>query len=112
MSAEAAPSFYRVIKEATAQERDFYSAMMVGRTPPRPDERERPELWAGVSLFDSPETARRRARRFPALGAFLARIGEPDPRWSIIKPTLSNGHYTAWGRAEIFLAAITDIIPV
>lgn len=112
MSADTPPSLYRIIKGAAAQESDFQSAMALARAPIRPPERAQPELWTGLSMFEDAEMARRRVKRFPRLGTFLARVQGSDPDWSTSRPTGDDGHHTVWGRPEIFLAAIKEIIPV
>lgn len=111
MSAGGIPPLYRIIKGEVAEERDFHSAMVLARKPPRPEERERPEEWTGLSMFDDAAEARRRIRRWPVMGKALALVEDIDPEWSIVKQTIHPGHYTAWGRPEIFLASVKGIIP-
>ena len=111
MSVGRIPPLYRIIKGKAAEESDFHSAMTLGRKSPRPDERERPEIWTGLSMFADPAEARRRIRRFPVMGRYLARVEGADPAWSVIKPTLYEGHYTAWGRPQVFLDAIKEVTP-
>ena len=74
MSAGSVPPLYRIIKGERAEAHDFYSAMVLARKPPRLEERERPEMWTGLSMFDDPAEARRRIRRWPVMGSALARV--------------------------------------
>lgn len=112
MSAGAIPALFRIIKGDAPEERDFHSAMLLARIPPRPPERRKPEEWTGLSMFDSIEEARRRVAQYPRMGTAIARVESVDRTWSVIKPTGDDGHYTAWGRPEIFLPAVRGILAV
>jgi hypothetical protein len=59
--ASIVPVLYRIVRSEVPVESDLTSFMMQGK-PPRRIERERPEIWTGLSLFDSPERAREGAR--------------------------------------------------
>ena len=112
MSAGAIPALYRIIKSDPSEERDFYSAMMLARIPPRRPERKNPGEWAGISMFNSVEEARRRVAKYPQMGTAIAQVEGIDPVWSIVKPTGEDGHYTAWGRPGVFLLAVREILSV
>lgn len=101
---------YRIVRVGSPAADDFLSRMMLG-FPPRRTEREQPEIWAGLSMFDSADRARARAREFPALGAFIATISV-DARRVVTRQTLGPGHYTVWGAPVVLLTAVMIVAPV
>ena len=92
-------------------EADFQSNAARSRAP-RGVELTQPELWTGLSVFDTEARARARAQQFPQLGTYIAalRITSVDP--VTVKQTLGSGHYTIWGRPEIILALVSNVVPV
>jgi hypothetical protein len=87
---------YRIVHAPGPTAGDFTSNL-AKCLPMRGAEPEEPLLWAGLSMFDTPEAAMRNARRFYGkLGAFLAELHLPveaDAR-ILIRQTLRPGHFT------------------
>lgn len=76
-------------------------------TPPD-DER----LWHGVSLQDSEEGARSLARRYPRMGAFIARLEIPDDGPVVVEATRGRGHFTLWASPEGLTGCVVAVVPV
>jgi hypothetical protein len=85
---------------------DFMSGRAMGKPPPR-----RPEyrpLWDGLSVFDTLERARAKARDMRDLGSpigdYLARLEIPDdvPITSE-RTTSSRGHFTLAGQLHLLI---------
>lgn len=110
MSGPSVPALYRIVKEEGPTAEDFTSKMMQGHWPQRRD-RQHPNEWVGLSMFDSAELARRMARRFPILGTWVATV-QLDPRRVIVAKTFGEGHYTVWGHPLAGLDAVAEIEPV
>lgn len=89
---------YRLIGRERPRATDFRSNRDKGR-PPFP--RETALLHCGVSMFDSEEAARSRARRMPVLVAAVTL--EPE-RGFVAAKTAGPGHYTVWGEPEALAA--------
>jgi hypothetical protein len=66
-------------------------------------------LASGISLFDSLERAREKARRKPWLGhAFIAEMTIPVDQVRIEK-TAGPGHYTVWGEPSAMLGFVMRV---
>lgn len=105
----ADPIFFRIVKTAPPTVTDFLSNRALGR-PRRRNESE--EVWTGLSHYDTAERARNTARRFPALGAFIAALHVPPDGPFRVARTFGPGHYTVWGDPRDFLAAVLAVVPV
>lgn len=112
LSSGALPVLYRLIRAEAAREEDFYSMMLLGIRKPVLYERDHPEIWAGLSMFNAESEARRRAQRFRKLGRWIARIEGLDPEWVILSLPDESGHHTVWGRPRLFLEAVTSVTTV
>lgn len=100
---------YRVVKTNPPTLRDFIPLQQHygehGDDPP-----ERARLWSGLSVFATLAQARRQARRFPALGTFVAEVQIPDSVDVHLERTLRTpGHFTLWGEAELLLNWISRV---
>ena len=79
---------------------------------PRGIELRNPELWSGVSVFDSEERVRDVATRHGWQG-FIARLDIPDGApVRIERTTLSEGHHTLWAPADLVLDYIVSVTRV
>ncbi|MCA1679951.1 MAG: hypothetical protein LC777_13900 [Actinobacteria bacterium] len=89
---------YRLIGRERPRPADFRSNRDKGRaaTP-----REPAILHCGVSMFDSEEAARSRARRKPA---FVAAVTLEAGRGFSLAKTAGPSHYTVWGEPEALAA--------
>jgi hypothetical protein len=96
--------FYRIVKADPPTRRDFTSRREKG-LPPRGPELTRPQLWSGISVFDTPERARDVVRRTRMRG-LLARLEIPDDAPIRLRKTLGSGHYTLWGDPEQLLGYV------
>ena len=65
-------------------------------------------------MFATEAQARRRARQWPALGAYIARVEIPLDESVQVERSLRNspGHHTVWGDAAALLAWVTQLVPV
>lgn len=79
---------------------------------PRRRERESTPIHMGVSVYLSLEQARDTARRWPRLGAFVARLELLPPSAASFALTSFPGHLTVWGRAADLVGAVVSIVPV
>jgi hypothetical protein len=110
MSGQGAPlRLYRIVKSNPPTTADFLARMMLGFLPRR-IEMERPEVWSGLSMYDTPEQARATANDFPALGTYVATVSiDTRNRRIVAHQTLKPGHYTVWGAPEVILAAVDTV---
>ena len=114
MSADTPPSLYRLIKASSAALSDFDSVMVSESRAPNSVELARPELWAGISMFDSEAGARSISRGKPQRGTWIARVDVDlvDPAWIVIGFAGRRGHRTIWASPRRLLAAVVTITPV
>jgi hypothetical protein len=104
--------FFRIVHRNPASREDFLSNRDRG-LPPRGPEIDDPAEWAGISVFDTLERARRLAlRRNLALGAFIAELHVAEDAPVIARKTFGPGHYTLWGTPETFVDLVVDIHPI
>jgi hypothetical protein len=98
------PMLYRIVRSNPPTVEDFTSPMMLGKLPQR-RERQYPGEWAGLSTFDSFETARAMAQRYPVLGRWIATL-RLDSQRIVARQTFGPGHYTVWGLPSALLDAV------
>lgn len=107
-------SLYRIIARSTAQSDDF-AANLAKCLPMRGAELQDPALWAGLSMYDTPEEAARTARRFHGrLGKYIAQLQLPtdrDPRL-LVRPTLRPGHFTVMCCADLCISFVREVQPI
>jgi hypothetical protein len=113
MSAVVMSTLYRIVQAGAATTDDFLSRMMLG-FPLRDIERARPELWAGLSMFDDPALARDTARTFPQLGRHIVAVNVAaiDPRRIVLRQTGRPGHFTVWAAPATLLGVVMRTWPV
>lgn len=70
-------------------------------------------LWQaqGISMFDTEEGARKKARRIRSLGGYIAMIEFPAGDFQHER-TGGRGHYTIWARSEDLLVKVVAVTPV
>jgi hypothetical protein len=108
----AARTFYRVVRSDPPTPADFTSNAARGRPLPDPSAETR-RLWAGVSVNATEAQARRRARRYPALGAWIARLELPEGApVQAARTTRIPGHHTLWGDPAVLLRCVVAVVPV
>jgi hypothetical protein len=108
----AARTFYRVVKTDPPTLTDFTSNAARGRPLPDPTPETR-RLWAGLSVNATEAQARRRARQYPALGAWIARLELPVAApVQIERTTRIPGHHTLWGEPAVLLGSVVVVVPV
>jgi hypothetical protein len=73
-----ARTFYRIVKHNPPTLQDFMSFQELGRQPRHPTDPEVLRRWDKVSVWGSEQQARRLAKRFPRLGAYIAKLDLPD----------------------------------
>jgi hypothetical protein len=111
MSVPSSRTLFRIVASNPPSIADFTSNASHGRTlqNPTPERRRR---WAGLSMFATEAQARRNARKFPRLGAFIATVTIPDDALVRIERTSGPGHYTVWGHPAYLLERVTDVTKV
>lgn len=108
---QSAHVFFRIVRSDSPVETDFFSLAERGR--PLPANVKPPELWEGVSVYDTETQARRIARLRPYLGAFLARVEiEPGSSVRIARTGGTPGHHTLWTSPWELLSRVTAVMPV
>jgi hypothetical protein len=105
-------AFYRIVLTDPPTPVDFTSFAALGRRPRRADSNV-DRLWDGLSMYDTEERARQKARQLPYLGGYLARvmisIGAP---FRVERTLASPGHHTVWGDPTALLNCVTGVVPV
>lgn len=96
--------FYRVVRTDPARARDFTSNRALGK-PPRGPELDDPRLHDGLSVSDSLENLRSKARALGMRG-YLARLAIPAGAPIRAEKTLGPHHWTLWGAPNAFLACV------
>jgi hypothetical protein len=70
-------------------------------------------LWDGVSAYQTEAQARKKARKIPVLGAFIAVVQVPENGPITYERTLkSSGHHTLRGDAQTMLDCVESYVPV
>lgn len=103
-------TLYRIVHADPAPLFDLTSAAALGKSPPD-DDPETLRLWDGISVYDTALRAMAKSRRYPWLGAFIARLEIPDDApVSIERTTKSRGHYTIWADPSLILTCVVEVI--
>lgn len=89
----------------------FASSFALDR-PPRGVEQRLVILQMGISMFERASQAAGVARRFPAIGGWLARVQLREGAGTCVARTGPPGHLTVWGRPLQLVEAVVDIRPV
>lgn len=108
-----AGTYYRIVKARVPTLDDLTS--LAARGVPRPlGGGLRAELHDGISVYATLDQARSKARAFPSLGRFVARLEIPDDAPVTVRRTLpgSRGHHTIWGEPAVLLGYVTAVEPV
>jgi hypothetical protein len=79
---------------------------------PRKVERDSTVMHMGISMFFRMDAAVQTARRWPALGGFVATVKMQPGSGFNVAQTGQTQHLTAWADPIKLLAAISDIQPV
>lgn len=117
MAVSADPSvlvrvLYRIALTNPLTLADFTSFAALGRRPRRADPNV-DRLWDGLSMYDTEERARQKAKQLPYLGDHLARVAIPGgPAFRVQRTLASPGHYTVWGDPASLLGCVTEVVPV
>lgn len=91
---------------------DFTSFAALGRRLRRADPNV-DRLWDGVSMYDTEERARQKAKQLPYLGNHLARVViSAGTAFRVQRTLASPGHYTVWGDPASLLGCVTGVVPV
>ena len=103
---------YRIVRSDPPRLEDFLSNAARGR--PLPTDPEFVRLQDGLSTFAELEQAVRKARQYPALGAYVAELDIPETPAVRIERTLqrSRGHHTVWGNPSYLLTCTVWVVPV
>jgi hypothetical protein len=105
---------YRLVRAREPSSADFLSNL-AKCLPRRGVEQTDPNIWAGLSMFDTPDAAVLNARRFNGrIGRFLAELELPhegDGRVSI-RQTLRPGHFTVLCCEITCISFIRSVQPI
>jgi hypothetical protein len=105
---------YRVIRGSSPSSDDFASNL-TKCLPMRGAESKEPLLWAGLSMFDTPDAATRNALRFRGrIGTHLAELVLPaeDDARVLVRQTLRPGHFTVLCCDISCISFITHVQPI
>ena len=111
---ELAYTFYRLLEDEEAARGDFLSYKALG-LPLMDDTAGTIRLAEGVSVMDTLEGARKRARQVRSLRSkrFVAELVIPDGSPITFERTgKTPGHFTLWGDPDEILACVVSIFPV
>jgi hypothetical protein len=108
-----ARTVYRIVRTDPPTLADFLSDAELGRASFKDTEDVR-RLRSGRSVYATEAQARRKARRYPILGRYIAAVVLPDDQSIWIERTIpsSAGHYTLWGDAALLLTVVVRVVPV
>jgi hypothetical protein len=69
-------------------------------------------LWDGISVYATEQQSRAKARQFPLLGRYLARLEIPAGLavW-IERTTRSEGHHTLWASGAALRSCVVGVVP-
>ena len=99
---------YRVVQRDPPTADDFTAPEQAGAPPPWRQAVD-PRLLSGVSVTATESQAKRLARRFPALGAYVAEIELP-PTARIERTLKRRGHFTVWADPEDLVRSVRRVI--
>jgi hypothetical protein len=104
---------YRIVRTDPPTLADFTSNATKG-LPVRDDAPEARRLWDGLSVYATEAQARNKARQFPYLGRYVARLDIPQGTPIRIERTIphSRGHHTLWGEPALLLRAVVAVVTV
>jgi hypothetical protein len=113
--ADAVWPLYRIVKSANPSDdgfdRAFRSSYELGKRPRHIADR-LAVVHMGLSMFETLSKARRTARAFPPIGAWVARVDLLPGEGFCGARTGQPGHWTIWGRPDQLVRAVADIVPV
>ena len=104
-----AQTLYRIVQGRPAIRWDFMSNQARGQRPMGP-ERADPDLYGGLSLWDTPTACWGIIGRFPHTGTAVAEVVIPDGAPVRIAKTRGPGHYTVWGDPDLLLGCVARIL--
>jgi len=106
------PTFYRVVKTDPPKETDFLSHQARGVVLRRDTPYYR-RLAEGVLVSSTLEAARSLARRFPAMGRFVAILDIAEGGVVTFEQTTEvSTHYTLWGEPRDILERVVSVAPL
>ena len=105
-------TFYRIVKANPPSTADFTSKLAMGLVDPAADQNTR-WLESGISAYGTEAQARRKARAFSFLGAYIAAVEIPEGGPITYRRTTSSaGHHTLWGDPSELAARVIAVVPV
>lgn len=113
MTSEPPRTLYRLVQSDPPTRRDFLSHADLDMIPRRPLTARQAEQWRGISMFGTRETAARRARLSPQLGAHVAELSIPSDSPAHVEQTGRDAdHYTVWAPPEDLASWLVSVTPV
>ncbi len=103
-------TLFHIIKEQSPSRADFLSGKARGTK--QPSDLALIPYWQGISFESTLEGARRKAMRFPKLGAYVAEVGVGRIAGVQYEPSFAPGHFTVWAEPDECLANVMRAYPV
>ncbi len=101
--------FFRIVKTNPPTHVDFRSGKAKGEEPPN-DPRLR-AVFDGISVFSTLSQARRKRRRSPILGEYVAVLRVPTDGSTRYERTFRDeGHHTIWADEALLLSFVVSVI--
>ena len=104
-------TLHRIVRNEVPDLLDFTSLAAQGKAP-RSDDPAIVRLNEGISCWSTEAQARRAARRFPNLGAFIVVLVIPDDAMAHVEKSLGPGHHTVWGDPTEIVGYVQAILSV
>lgn len=102
---------FRIVKtdQHDAVLRECFCSSFALDCPPRGWAAQSSVIHMALSMFEAPVQAAATARRFPAIGGFIARVRLTADHGFGVADTGPPGHVSVWGRPLQFVEAVADI---
>lgn len=105
-------AFWRIVRTNPPTRQDFLSHVDLGR-PLRQLDDESQRQAEGISVFATEAQARRKARRVPALGRWLAELRiTADAPVTAERTRGGAGHHTLWGDPDTLFDCVKQVVDV
>ena len=104
-------TLYRIVRTNPPTLADFTSGARQGRPIPAQLPREPHRLWDGLSAYATLAQARRKQRRSPNIGEYVAALDlVASGSVRVERTTREPGHHTAWGPPDALLACVVEVV--
>ena len=105
-------TLYRIVRTNPPTLDDFTSGARQGRPIPAHLPGELHRLWDGLSAYATLVQARRKQRRSPNIGGYVAALElVATGSVRVERTTREPGHHTVWGPPDALLACVVEVVP-